>query len=175
MGYSDVKFIRPKYKDWNGILKAQSGIEPLHAVPNPYLENMRSLLNEAMETVSNTKYRLYPFKTLYDDYQRLTAAEYKIIAERCTNRFAVDALRMAKDCIKADEKELTRAFYEQYLPHTEKSCYANKLRNLENDMDTVSKLFGNPQIRIENDLHTNAIYLLRLACDSLKIQSHIDM
>ena len=42
-------------------------------------------------------------------------------------------------------------------------------------MDTVSKLFGNPQIRIESDLHTDAIYLIRLACDSLKIQSHIEM
>lgn len=175
LGYSNVKFIRPKYKDWNEILKAQNGIEPLPAVPNPYLENMRSLLNEAMETISNTKPMLYPFKTIYADYQRLTAAEDKIIAERCANRLAVDALRMAKGCIKADEKELTRVFYEQYLPHTEKSCYANKLRNLENDMDTVSKLFGNPQIRIESDLHTDAIYLVRLACDSLKIQSHIEM
>ena len=60
--YCDVKFIRPKYKDWNEILKAQNGIEPLPAAPNPYLENMRSLLNEAMETISNTKPMLYPFK-----------------------------------------------------------------------------------------------------------------
>ena len=131
LGYSDVKFIRPKYKDWNEILKAQNGIEPLPAAPNPYLENMRSLLNEAMETIQTLNPCFIRSKLFNADYQRLTAVEDKIIAGRCANRLAVDALRMAKDCIKADETELTRVFYEQYLPHTEKSCYANKLRNLE--------------------------------------------
>ena len=175
LGYRDVKFIRPKYKDWNEILKAQNGIEPLPAVPNPYLENMRLLLNEAMETVSNTKPLLYPFKTIYADYQRFTAAKNKIIAERCANRLAVDALRMAKAYLNVDEKALIKGFYEQYLPHTEKACYENKVRTLEQDMETVGKLFGNAQIRIKSILESDVQSLFKLACDSLKIQSHIEM
>lgn len=175
LGYRDVKFIRPKYKDWNEILKAQNGIEPLPAVPNPYLENMRLLLNEAMETVSNTKPLLYPFKTIYADYQRFTAAKNKIIAERCANRLAVDALRMAKAYLNADEKALVKGFYGQYLPHTEKACYENKVRAVEQDMETVGKLFGNAQIRIKSILESDVRSLFKLACDSLKIQSHIEM
>lgn len=175
LGYRDVKFIRPKYKDWNEILKAQNGIEPLPAVPNPYLENMRLLLNEAMETVSNTKPLLYPFKTIYADYQRFTAAKNKIIAERCANRLAVDTMRMAKAYLNADEKALIKGFYGQYLPHTEKACYENKVKAVEQDMETVGNLFGNAQIRIKSILESDVQSLFKLACDSLKIQSHIEM
>jgi len=175
LGYRDISFVRPKYKDWNEILKAQNGIEPLPAVPNPYLTNMRKLLQETMNSVMGSKPLLYPFKTLYADYQRFIASDNKIIAERCANRLAVDALRMAKAYLSADEKALVKGFYEQYLPHTEKSCCENKVRALEQDMETVGKLFGNPQIRIKSILKSDVQSLFKLACDSLKIQSHIEM
>lgn len=175
LGYRDISFVRPKYKDWNEILKAQNGIEPLPAVPNPYLTNMRKLLQETMNSVMGSKPLLYPFKTLYADYQRFIASDNKIIAERCANRLAVDALRMAKAYLNADEKELIKGFYEQYLPHTEKACYENKVKAVEQDMETIGKLFGNAQIRIKSILESDVQSLFKLACDSLKIQSHIEM
>lgn len=52
---------------------------------------MHSLLNETMETVSNTKSTLYQFKTLYSDYQRFTVAKTKLLlnyALHGTARFA---------------------------------------------------------------------------------------
>lgn len=175
LGYGDVSFVRPKYKDWNEILKAQNGIEPLPAVPNPYLEKMRILLSSAVENAVNSKPLLYPYKTLCADHQRLMASDDKDMKIRSANRLAVDALRMAKAYLNADEKELIKGFYEQYLPHTEKACYENKVRTLEQDMETVGKLFGNAQIRIKSILESDVQSLFKLACDSLKIQSHIEM
>lgn len=109
-------------------------IEPLPAVPNPYLEKMRELLQETMRSVMDSKPLLYPYKTLCADYQRLTVAQDKEMAICSANRLAVDALRMAKAYLNADEKELIKSFYEQYLPHTEKVCYKNKVSALEQDI-----------------------------------------
>lgn len=175
LGYQDVSFVRPKYKDWNEILKAQNGVDPLPAVPNPYLEKMRELLQETMRSVMDSKPLLYPYKTLCADYQRLTTADTNEQISACSNRLAVDALRMAKAYLNADEKALNKGFYEQYLPHTEKACYENKVRAVEQDMETVGKLFGNAQIRIKSILESDVRSLFKLACDSLKIQSHIEM
>lgn len=175
LGYGDVSFVRPKYKDWNEILKAQNGIEPLPAVPNPYLEKMRILLSSAVENAVNSKPLLYPYKTLCADHQRLMASDDKDMKIRSANRLAVDALRMAKAYLNADEKELIKGFYEQYLPHTEKACYENKVKAVEQDMETIGKLFGNAQIRIKSILESDVQSLFKLACDSLKIQSHIEM
>lgn len=175
LGYGDVSFVRPKYKDWNEILKAQNGIEPLPAVPNPYLEKMRILLSSAVENAVNSKPLLYPYKTLCADHQRLMASDDKDMKIRSANRLAVDALRMAKAYLNADEKELIKGFYEQYLPHTEKACYENKVKAVEQDMETIGKLFGNAQIRIKSILESDVRSLFKLACDSLKIQSHIEM
>jgi len=175
LGYRDISFVRPKYKDWNEILKAQNGIEPLPAVPNPYLTNMRKLLQETMHSVMDSKPLLYPYKTLCADYQRFMASDDKDMKIRSANRLAVDALRMAKAYLNADEKELIKGFYEQYLPHTEKACYENKVKAVEQDMETIGKLFGNAQIRIKSILESDVQSLFKLACDSLKIQSHIEM
>lgn len=175
LGYQDVSFVRPKYKDWNEILKAQNGIEPLPAVPNPYLEKMRILLSSAVENAVNSKPLLYPYKTLCADHQRLMAAGTNEQISACSNRLAVDALRMAKAYLNADEKALVKGFYGQYLPHTEKACYENKVKAVEQDMETIGKLFGNAQIRIKSILESDVQSLFKLACDSLKIQSHIEM
>ena len=42
-------------------------------------------------------------------------------------------------------------------------------------METIGKLFGNAQIRIKSILESDVQSLFKLACDSLKIQSHIEM
>ena len=42
-------------------------------------------------------------------------------------------------------------------------------------MDAVGKLFGNAQIRIKSILESDVQSLFKLACDCLKIQSHIEM
>ena len=175
LGYQDVSFVRPKYKDWNEILKAQNGIDPLPAVPNPYLEKMRELLQETMHSVLDSKPLLYPYKTLCADHQRLMAAGTNEQISACSNRLAVDAMRMAKAYLNADEKALNKGFYEQYLPHTEKACYENKVKAVEQDMETIGKLFGNAQIRIKSILESDVRSLFKLACDSLKIQSYIKM
>lgn len=175
LGYQDVSFVRPKYKDWNEILKAQNGIDPLPAVPNPYLEKMRELLQETMHSVLDSKPLLYPYKTLCADHQRLMAAGTNEQISACSNRLAVDAMRMAKAYLNADEKALNKGFYEQYLPHTEKACYENKVKAVEQDMETIGKLFGNAQIRIKSILESDVQSLFKLACDSLKIQSLIEM
>ena len=144
-------------------------------MPNPYLEKMRELLQETMHSVLDSKPLLYPYKTLCADHQRLMAAGTNEQISACSNRLAVDAMRMAKAYLNADEKALIKGFYGQYLPHTEKACYENKVKAVEQDMETIGKLFGNAQIRIKSILESDVQSLFKLACDSLKIQSHIEM
>ncbi len=71
IGYNDVAFIRPKYKDWNEILKAKNGIEPLPAVPHPALNKMCELIKATVPIAMDNKTLLYPFKTLCSDYTEL--------------------------------------------------------------------------------------------------------
>ena len=175
LGYPEGCFGRTNYKGWNEIFKTKKGIENHPAIPKPNLEKMRELLQETMRSVMDSKPLLYPYKTLCADYQRFMASDDKDMKIRSANRLAVDALRMAKAYLSADEKVLIKGFYEQYLPHSEKACYENKVRAVEQDMEIIGKLFGNAQIRIKSILESDVQSLFKLACDSLKIQSHIEM
>ena len=49
------------------------------------------------------------------------------------------------------------------------------MKKIKYDMETVERLFGNDQIRIASVLEQDVKSLYRLACDSLKIQLHIEM
>lgn len=145
IGYNDVTFIRPKYKDWNEILKAKNGIEPLPAVPNLALNKMCELIRNTVPIAMDKKTLLYPFKTLRSDYTRLMESDSYDLLIQNAKQLAVDTIRMANTLINCDEKELQLNIFEQYLPHKDKECFDNKIKNIKMDMYEVERLFGNNQ------------------------------
>lgn len=175
IGYTDVSFLRPKYKDWNEILRARNGLVPLPAVEHPTLNKMRELLRETVPEAVKSNTLLFPFKTLSADYQRLIASQNDELIAKNAHLLARDSIRMAKALLNADEKELMCGVFEKYLPHTDATCFENKMKNIKYDMETVERLFGNDQIRIASVLKQDVKSLYRLTCDSLKIQLHIEM
>lgn len=71
-------------------------------------------------------------------------------------------------------KELQLNIFEHYLPHKDKECFDNKIKNIKKDMYEVERLFGNNQTRINDILKQDVESLYKLACDSLRIASHIE-
>lgn len=175
IGYEDVSFIRPKYKDWNEILKAKNGIEPLPAVPHPALNKMCKLIKATVPIAKNSKTLLYPFKTMCSDYTKLMESDSYELLMQNAKQLATDTIRMANALINCDEKELQLNIFEHYLPHKDKECFENKIKNIRRDMYEVEKLFGNNQTRINNILKQDVEALYKLACDSLRIASHIEL
>lgn len=175
IGYTDVTFIRPKYKDWNEILKAQNGIEPLPAVPHLALNKMCELIKETVPIAIESNTLLYPFKTLCSDYKRFMESDSYDVMIQNAKHLAVDSVRMANALINCDEKELQLNIFEHYLPHKDKECFNNKIKNIKMDMYEVERLFGNSQTRINDILKQDVESLYKLACDSLRIASHIEL
>ena len=175
IGYDDVTFIRPKYKDWNEILKAQNGIEPIPAVPHPALNKICELIRNTGPIAMDNKTLLYPFKTLCSDYTRLMESDSYELMMQNAKQLAVNSIRMANALIKCNEKEMQLNIFDQYLPHKDKECFENKIKNIKRDMYEVERLFGNNQTRINDILKQDVESLYKLACDCLRIVSHIEL
>ena len=175
IGYEDVSFIRPKYKDWNEILKAKNGIEPLPAVPHPTMNKMCELIKNTVHTAMRIKPLQFYYKTICDDFQQLINASTNDDIMNRANRLAIDAVRMAKGHLFANEKELMQRIFEKYLPHTDKSCLENKFKKLNKDMDCFNNLFNPMQMRMDKNLEENIKCVFEIICDSLQIQSQIEM
>lgn len=175
LGYTDVTFLRPKFKDWNEILRERNGLEPLPAVPHPTLYKMREHFKNTVTSALNSNSLLYPYKTLRADYVRLTVSKTPEEIISNSNRLAIDALRMAKDLLHADGKELMQGLIEQYLPHRDEVEFESKQQDIQNDMESAERLFGTNQIRISTVLKQDVQNLYRLACDSLRMELHVEL
>ena len=175
IGYYDVAFIRPKYKDWNEILKAKNGIEPLPAVPHPTMNKMCELIKNTVHTAMRIKPLQFYYKTICDDFQQLINPSTNDDIVCCANRLAIDAIRMTKGYLFANDKELMIGIFQKYLPHTDKSCLENKFKKLNKDMDYFKDLFNPMQMRIDHDLERDIQCVFEIICDSLQIQSQIEM
>lgn len=175
IGYDDVAFIRPKYKDWNEILKAKNGIEPLPAVPHPTMNKMCELIKNTVHTAMRIKPLQFYYKTICYDFQQLINVTTNDDIVCCANRLAIDAIRMAKGHLLANEKELMKRTFEKYLPHTDKSCLENKFKKLNKDMEHFNNLFNPMQMRMDKNLEEDIQCVFEIICDSLQIQSQIEM
>lgn len=175
LGYYDVTFIRPKYKDWNEILKAKNGIEPIPAVPHPTMNKMRELISNTVQAAMRTKPLHLYYKTICNDFQQLQDADTNNDIMCYANRLAIDAIRMAKGYLLADDKELMIGIFQKYLPHTDKSSLENKFKKLNKDMDCFKDLFNPMQMRMDNDLERDIQCVFEIICGSLQIQTQIEL
>lgn len=175
IGYEDVSFIRPKYKDWNEILKAKNGIEPLPAVPHPTMNKMCELIKNTVHMAMRIKPLHFYYKTICDDFQQLINASTNDDIMNRANRLALDSVCMAKGHLLANEKELMQRIFEKYLPHTDKSCLENKFKKLNKVMDCFINLFNPVQMRMDKNFEEDIQCVFEIICDSLQIQSQIEV
>ncbi len=133
-GYPNVKWLAPKFKDWNEILKAKNGAEFLPAVPHKRKE-------EYLKEVSELGYlKCRPDKLTSQIYATLKNRQYKYLAEYAlagSAFFMPKSERINSEC-KAFER-LQHKLKGSYKPYTDKGKKSQKQRNLQECVQTVLK------------------------------------
>lgn len=133
-GYTDVKRLAPKYKDWNEVLKANNGALALPAVSHKRKE-------EYLQQIDSLKYlRCRPDKLTSQIYATFKNGQYKYLAEYA---LAGSAFFMPKtEQINSECKafvQLQHKLKGSYKPYTDKGRKAQKLKNLQ---DCVQKVLS---------------------------------
>lgn len=129
-GYPNVKWLAPKFKDWNEILKAKNGAEFLPAVPHKRKE-------EYLKEVSELGYlKCRPDKLTSQIYATLKNRQYKYLAEYA---LAGSAFFIDKSCEKDMFAKLRAKLKAEYKPYTDKGKAAAKQRNLQECVTAVMK------------------------------------
>ena len=125
-GYTDVKRLAPKFKDWNEVLKAKNGATALPAVPHKRKE-------EYLHQIDGLKYlRCRPDKLTSQIYATFKNGQYRYLAEYA---LAGSAFFMPKtEQINSECKAfvwLQNKLKGSYKPYTDKGRKAQKQRNLQ--------------------------------------------
>ena len=133
-GYTDVKRLAPKFKDWNEVLKAKNGVKALPAVPHKRKE-------EYLKEVSELGYlKCRPDKLTSQIYATFKNGQYKYLAEYA---LAGSAFFMPKtEQINSECKAfvwLQNKLKGSYKPYTDKGKKAQKQRNLQECVTEVMK------------------------------------
>ena len=133
-GYTDVKRLAPKFKDWNEVLKAKNGVKALPAVPHKRKE-------EYLHQIDSLKYlRCRPDKLTSQIYATFKNGQYRYLAEYA---LAGSAFFMPKtEQINSECKAfvwLQNKLKGSYKPYTDKGKAAAKQRNLQECVTAVMK------------------------------------
>lgn len=129
-GYSDVKRLAPKYKDWNEVLKAKNGVAALPAVPHKRKE-------EYLHQIDSLKYlRCRSDKMSSQIYATFKNGQYKYLAEYA---LAGSAFFIAGKSEDTTFGKLKTKLKTEYKPYTDKGRKAQKQRNLQ---DCVQKVLS---------------------------------
>ena len=133
-GYPNVKWLAPKFKDWNEILKAKNGAEFLPAVPHKRKE-------EYLKEVSELGYlKCRPDKLTSQIYATLKNRQYKYLAEYALagSAFFMPKTEQINSEYQAFER-LQGKLGSSYKPYTDKGKKSQKQRNLQECVQTVLK------------------------------------
>ena len=129
-GYTDVKRLAPKFKDWNEVLKAKNGVKALPAVPHKRKE-------EYLKEVSELGYlKCRPDKLTSQIYATFKNGQYKYLAEYA---LASSAFFIDKSCEKDMFAKLRAKLKAEYKPYTDKGKITAKQRNLQECVTAVMK------------------------------------
>ena len=131
-GYTDVKRLAPKFKDWNEVLKAKNGAAALPAAPHKRKE-------EYLHQIDGLKYlRCRPDKLTSQIYATFKNGQYKYLAEYAlagSAFFMPKSERINSEC-KAFER-LQHKLKGSYKTYIDKGKKAQKLRNLQDCVQEV--------------------------------------
>lgn len=129
-GYTDVKRLAPKFKDWNEVLKAKNVVKALPAVPHKRKE-------EYLKEVSELGYlKCRPDKLTSQIYATFKNGQYKYLAEYA---LAGSAFFIDKSCEKDMFAKLRAKLKAEYKPYTDKGKITAKQRNLQECVTAVMK------------------------------------
>ena len=129
-GYTDVKRLAPKFKDWNEVLKAKNGVKALPAVPHKRKE-------EYLKEVSELGYlKCRPDKLTSQIYATFKNGQYKYLAEYA---LAGSAFFIDKSCEKDMFAKLRAKLKAEYKPYTDKGKITAKQKNLQECVTAVMK------------------------------------
>ena len=127
-GYPNVKWLAPKFKDWNEILKAKNGAKFLPAVPHKRKE-------EYLKEVSELVYlKCRPDKLISQIYATFKNRQYKYLAEYA---LASSAFFIAPKDENLMFEKLKFKLKDEYKPYTDKGKKAQKQRALQECMQEV--------------------------------------
>ena len=162
-GYTDVKRLAPKFKDWNEVLKAKNGAAALPAVPHKRKE-------EYLHQIDSLKYlRCRPDKLTSQIYATFKNGQYKYLAEYAlagSAFFMPKSERINSEC-KAFER-LQNKLKGSYKPYTDKGRKAQKQRNLQ---DCVQEVLHDLKqtVRTREQSVNTAKLLYRLADNAVRL------
>ncbi len=162
-GYPNVKRLAPEFKDWNEVLKAKNGVEPLPAVPHKRKD-------EYLKEVSELGYlKCRPDKLTSQIYATFKNGQYKYLAEYA---LAGSAFFMPKsERINSEFKAFERLQHKlkgSYKPYTDKCKKAQKQRNLHDNVQAVLRDLRQTARTREQSVNT-AKLLYRLADNALRL------
>lgn len=162
-GYTDVKRLAPKFKDWNEVLKAKNGALALPAVPHKRKE-------EYLKEVSELRYlKCRPDKLTSQIYATFKNGQYKYLAEYA---LAGSAFFMPKtEQINSECKAfvwLQNKLKGSYKPYTDKGRKAQKQRNLQDCVQEVLHDLKQTVRTHEQSINT-AKLLYRLADNAVRL------
>ena len=158
-GYTDVKRLAPKFKDWNEVLKAKNGVKALPAVPHKRKE-------EYLKEVSELGYlKCRPDKLTSQIYATFKNGQYKYLAEYA---LAGSAFFIDKSCEKDMFAKLRSKLKAEYKPYTDKGKAAAKQRNLQECVIAVMKNLRQTARTHEQSINT-AKLLYQLADNAVRL------
>lgn len=162
-GYPDVKRLAPKFKDWNEVLKANNGVEPLPAVHHKRKE-------EYLKEVSELGYlKCRPDKLTSQIYATFKNGQYKYLVEYAlagSAFFMPKSERINSEC-KAFER-LQHKLKGSYKPYTDKCKKAQKQRNLQDCVQDVLRDLKQTARTRDQSVNT-ARLLYQLADNAVKL------
>ena len=127
-GYPNVKWLAPKFKDWNEILKAKNGAKFLPAVPHKRKE-------EYLKEVSELVYlKCRPDKLTSQIYATFKNGQYKYLAEYA---LAGSAFFIAPKDENLMFEKLKFKLEDEYKPYTDKGKKVQKQRALQDCVQEV--------------------------------------
>lgn len=164
-GYTDVKRIAPKFKDWNECLKAQNGVEPLSAIPHKRKE-------EYLKEVSELGYlKCRPDKLTSQIYATFKNGQYKYLAEYA---LAGSAFFMPKsERINSECKAFARLqgkLRSSYKPYADKGKKAQKQKTLQDCVQEVLRDLKQTARTREQSINT-AKLLYQLADNAVRLST----
>ena len=158
-GYTDVKRLAPKFKDWNEVLKAKNGVKALPAVPHKRKE-------EYLKEVSELGYlKCRPDKLTSQIYATFKNGQYKYLAEYA---LAGSAFFIDKSCEKDMFAKLRAKLKAEYKPYTDKGKITAKQRNLQECVTAVMKDLRQTARTREQSVNTTKL-LYQLADSAVRL------
>ena len=158
-GYTDVKRLAPKFKDWNEVLKAKNGVKALPAVPHKRKE-------EYLKEVRKLGYlKCRPDKLTSQIYATFKNGQYKYLAEYA---LAGSAFFIAPKDENLMFEKLKFKLEDEYKPYTDKGKKAQKQRNLQDCVHEVLRDLKQTARTREQSVQT-AKLLYRLADSAVRL------